>query len=102
MHAQKRAWQTRDAVSLFLVCNSDSNITVGFAQPSYTIREDGGNISVCLDVDVVQLLTGVITVQIMTVDVTAIGKTINACINFAICMLVVSATFYWFIVYLSL
>ena len=68
-------------VSRLLVrfCNSDSNITIGFAQPSYTIREDGGNISVCLNVDVVQLLTGVITVQIMTVDITATGKTNHQC-----------------------
>ena len=33
----------------------------------------------CLNVDVVQLLTGVITVQIMTVDITATGKTNHQC-----------------------
>lgn len=56
-------------------CFADLNITIGFARPSYTVREDGENVFVCLDVDVVGLLTGVITVQIISVEVTAAGKT---------------------------
>jgi len=72
--------------------NSDYNITVGFAQPSYTIREDGGNVSVCLEVDVSQQQTGVITVQIITVNVTATGETNNLCI-FHLYAIAESATF---------
>jgi len=61
-------------------CFADFNIAIGFARPSYTVREDGENVFVCLDVDVVGLLTGVITVQIISVEVTAAGKTYNQCI----------------------
>ena len=72
--------------------NSDYNITIGFAQPSYTVREDGENISVCLEVDVFQRQTGVITVQIITVAVTATGKKTDPCI-FYLYAIAVSATF---------
>jgi len=76
---------TCDSFPVTPVCNSDYNITIGFAQPSYTIREDGENISVCLEVDVFQQQSGVITVQIITVAVTATGKTTNHA--YSICML---------------
>jgi len=75
--------QQRHMHDSFLVTyayNSDHNITIGFTQPSYTIPEDGESISVCLEVDVSQQQTGVITLQIITVDVTATGRTDNPCI----------------------
>ena len=56
----------------FLFVNPPTDITIGFEQTTYSVREDDGSIEVCTIIRTGNLQTSV-TVTMATVDGTAVG-----------------------------